>query len=1240
MPCFGAREKAGGQDVESDSDKANPAPATGTTAGSDLPRTECPGDSPGLQRTECHGDLPGSEQALCPGDPEVPGLLRAEHPGDPPGNERALCPDDLLQRTECHGDLPGSERALCPGDPEVPGLLRAELPGDPPGNEQALCPDNLRLPGLFRTECPGDRPGHGQGLRAGGYEVPGLFRTECPGVLPGGDSEVPGLLRTECPGVLPGDDSEVPGLLRTECPGALPGREHALQPGDLEVPGLCSTECPGDLPRSGSTRGAGDPEVSGLVQTEGPGHQADSVAQGSADMVEVMIEQEELDGADQWVLRPGYILVMHRRDRSTLFVPEDRVGCPVHPSRFRNERRTEIHVLGAVHFVEDNWREVGEVDPGFGVWRGITTLVFQGRALPWEDEPEDDSPSGTSPGGWEDESSSGRDDGGGDSDGSETRDGFDSLTMQTVGPAGASGYRAPGAEALAAAVDYVEKVKEVKEGTPSAWHSLRCLGDLLVKAAGSVEEAAKSLWEARESQGLCNLSGVDASFLDNILHPDHLAYLRDVRTFGMSARYDGPRERVEAQLHPNAKRNVGQVLKQVWKDVVKQRVLVVSRDLDELQGTISSPFEAVDKLMPDRTISQEKRVVHDQRGVNLGTHKDLHPPALQPTHSQIARRILMWKRRCPGLPILMSKKDVSGAFRLLWVDPRDAPLFAGDLPWQVQHMVVEEGEDCLAGLGDLTVIYLVSSFGFSGAPGEWSAWGRATEEFHRSGCSPNPRRDGTYGFDSKILVDDCILIEPWMGLRPWVSADHYESGVKQLLGKDAINKAKDLEEGAFRVEQTVWGVTMNTQTEQVHLPERRILKGAHLLQEPAFDFGAMSVTLRQVQSFRGIGTGWTVVVPGLRNELKAADVFLHGPEPNSPAEPRMPKGSPGVLDEALAWEDLWSLFEVCRWLCSRSELWPLVFGGELTEFLEPKERIALPGRWEDAVFVTSDATLDVVGSIDWTHGLAAKCLVADLKPWLGAMGGDHLAIHLTEFLSLVAFACEVGHRWKGKVIIYAGDNQVVRSWVATRRARVRHGRLLIRVLNMVEMRCHCQVLCGWMRTFHNVDSDFITRTDDEAFKQLVQQKGWEVVDLGPAIQQALEDSERFGPCFLSWFAEEDRRQLMQLKERRVQRQLLYAPEIPWEAIRVHEWAAEGRLVRDFENVIKHLGAHRNAATREKPVKVVVGTVGADVAGRQICQALDFGKKLAAKVTALEGPVGPVGKDGVRTTVGAVKPWSS
>jgi len=563
----------------------------------------------------------------------------------------------------------------------------------------------------------------------------------------------------------------------------------------------------------------------------------------------------------------------------------------------------------------------------------------------------------------------------------------------------------PNPEARHLARDYVKCVANLGEGTVSDWASVLQCGDELLTAAGGVEEAARLLWDARKEAKLDNLRGVRDETLDGVLHPLVLEYLRAVECNGMVARHPGSKARVEAGLHPNAKNNLDQVYKQIFKDVRKHRVLVVKRGNQRLGTTVSSPFEAVDKMLPDRSIAPDKRIVHDQRQVNSQTDKLWHPPALQPTHQQIARRILWHKTRFPGLDVLISKRDIAGAFRLLWVAPGDAHLFAGDLPWNVKKMAEEEGANGGQHDGeDMTVIYLVSSFGFSGSPG------RATEDYHRAHRPARPRRDGACSFDSKVLVDDCVLVEPAVGLRPWVSASCYD-GVKLMLGSAAVNEEKNLVEGVFRHEQTVWGLTMNSKTELASLPARRIEKGAHLLAHHAFDYDMVCLTLRQLQQFRGITTGWSVVVKGLKNELKAADVFLTGGDGSLPVKPKVSSYLDETMATTRAWEDLWALFEMCRWLCAQPEMWESQFCATLDELLDPRERLALPRGHRHAVFVSADATETVVGAIDWTNGQVARLSTDQVGPWLeealkGEMEDEKVRIHVSEMLAFVAFAIQ------------------------------------------------------------------------------------------------------------------------------------------------------------------------------------------------------------------------------------------
>ena len=346
---------------------------------------------------------------------------------------------------------------------------------------------------------------------------------------------------------------------------------------------------------------------------------------------------------------------------------------------------------------------------------------------------------------------------------------------------------------------------------------------------------------------------------------------------------------------------------------------------------------------------------------------------------------------------------------------------------------------------------------------------------------------------------------------------------------------------------------------------------------------------------RGIATGWASIVHGLKNELKAVDVFLGGTEPNGPVWPKVVAES-AIEEEKRreeAWEDLWEVFEALRWLCSRSETWGTKFGGRLYDLLSARERLGCPGQWEETVVVTSDATPTMIGAVDWTNGLTTRAPVQSLGPWIGLLGEEEgdMKIHIAEFLSLVVFACEVAPKWQGKMILYGGDNQLVRSWVNTRRSKVRACRLLIRVLNMLEMRYNVVVVCGWLRTYHNEMADFITRCSEDEYYKKVRERGWRHIEVQGRVRQALEDSRQFGPCFLGWCEDEDRKEILCLKERRLQRQVPTGIEIAWEEIAVREFVEGARFVKDFEAERRAVGRAPGSGSKV----VVMGTLGPDEA---------------------------------------------
>ena len=164
--------------------------------------------------------------------------------------------------------------------------------------------------------------------------------------------------------------------------------------------------------------------------------------------------------------------------------------------------------------------------------------------------------------------------------------------------------------------------------------------------------------------------------------PDHLAHLLEVARRGVNMSYQGPRERRQGMAYQSARDKIGEAYDQLWQEVRTGRVLVCTEDLgDLLAGVVSSPFSRVAKQNPDRTVADEGRFCHDCRiPINEGSDKRDHPRVALPTHGAVAREVLRLRARYPGVPVLVAKRDVKSAFKLIWLAPGDAPLLATDLP--------------------------------------------------------------------------------------------------------------------------------------------------------------------------------------------------------------------------------------------------------------------------------------------------------------------------------------------------------------------------------------------------------------------------------------------------------------------------------------------------------------------------------------------------------------------------------
>ena len=583
------------------------------------------------------------------------------------------------------------------------------------------------------------------------------------------------------------------------------------------------------------------------------------------------------------------------------------------------------------------------------------------------------------------------------------------------------------------------------------------------------------------------MAGLHGDFFDGLVDPMVLARARHVAAWGVSAEADlGETVRVQSAPHPSLKEHMEEAAIQLWEDAGKGRSLLCFDQGKGLEGVISVPMARVPKMNPDRTLSEKGRVIWDATPINKYCHKSRHPPALQPRHQDVARAILWWKLRFPGIRIFLSKKDVSEAFKWVPVCLPDARLFAADVP----------GEFCQTKDG-ITLVYGYLTFGWCGAPGEYMHFAWVIKLAHAAFAPEDSRWEDSVPFHSFVLMDDTVLIEPEIGLRPQLSVALSEHVTKETLGEKSINKAKDALEGKLECRKLIWGLVYDTQTNTRSLPAAKLEKAYHLLHLPEFDSGCTRVPLRLVQELRGNQQFWIAVLPGLSPYLGATNDLLGQADANGFAQPR---GS--ERQQRAIWERFWEAIELQRLLVDASASWEVRFTHPLTAALTVPELLTFPGMGSSIVWASGDATPSKLAAIDWDaqeavvesadlvwNRLRFFCAEHDselrwpgeeekLDPEARLEPGNELMISLAELLAVLSLACTRWKSWRGKIIVYAGDNLNVVTWLAKRQAKPPACRFLFQLLAAMETAGGFRLHAEYIRTYHNQAADDLTREEE------------------------------------------------------------------------------------------------------------------------------------------------------------------
>ena len=173
---------------------------------------------------------------------------------------------------------------------------------------------------------------------------------------------------------------------------------------------------------------------------------------------------------------------------------------------------------------------------------------------------------------------------------------------------------------------------------------------------------------------------------------------------------------------------------------------------------------------------------------------------------------------------MVADRDVSRAFKRRRVRYEGVAEFGASLPGDA------------AGMGSQVIMSRCAMvFGWAGSQGEYVSFARAAKWAHGRRRPPLPRVNGTARFARMWPMDDGIILERRVGLRPWLAAEERDAAMRQAWGPEAVHVELG-EEGASREEQLVRGLHLDASARRIWLPEPKCAKAADLLALPELRF--------------------------------------------------------------------------------------------------------------------------------------------------------------------------------------------------------------------------------------------------------------------------------------------------------------------------------------------------------------------------------------------------------------------
>ena len=417
-----------------------------------------------------------------------------------------------------------------------------------------------------------------------------------------------------------------------------------------------------------------------------------------------------------------------------------------------------------------------------------------------------------------------------------------------------------------------------------------------------------------------------------------------------------------------------------------------------------------------------------------------------PTLEWVVRTIMYWRRVRPRVRILLTKRDVEGAFRRI-------PLHLDG--------ILRFG----AALGSFILVILVLTFGWCMSPPIYSVAADAISIHHRGHRPPDPDRNGSEPFCSSTYVDDGVIVEPDIGIRCELSAACYEQGMVTVLGPGAVNDGKKAEEGRWSTSAVVWGILVDTESSRLTLPWTKLDALSVLIHDPRWDRGSTAVTLRDVQQLVGKLLHLTSVCPAVKPFMSGllrlmGNMSRKQIQPGALVVPGLPKGS---LEHT--WEEWWSDVEWLRIIVGTIRSWSVPYSAPLAVAIPLSEWHLVKDAHQGLVVVGSDATMWSVATFNWTTGEWFRWLLpGDMRATVrrdvgtnrskrsaAARVHDALFMGVLEMAAITLGALAWSHQWRDRLVVFVTDSENAVRWIRKGHARNRYASHMLRILGRLQI---------------------------------------------------------------------------------------------------------------------------------------------------------------------------------------------